>query len=91
MNTNEYIENDDLSEIIRIINLNVHQQCVQIRKENDIKKGRIIMFADYAMYPTEDRKYYTFHYVVHVDKESEKWFIIYMQPANEDEYLESLI
>jgi hypothetical protein len=84
------LENSDLSEIIMQMSLNIHERCVEIRSDNNIEDGRIIIFTDYAIYPANDRKYYTFHYVVHVDNQTERFFIVTWREATEDEYLESI-
>lgn len=84
------LENVDLSEIIRQMSLNIHEYCVEIRKDNEIQDGRLIIYNDYVIYPASNKKYYTFHYVVHVDNQSEKFFIVTWNEATEDEYLDSL-
>lgn len=90
MNNNFVITNINLSNIIKQIASYIHEQCVQIRKDVDIEEGFIRLYSDYAIYPTDDDEYYCFHYVVHVDNKSERFFIVTWTPATQDEYLDSI-
>jgi len=90
MNISSNITNVNLKKIIQQIADYIHIQCVQIRKDFDIEEGFIKLYSDYVIYPTDDNQFYAFHYVVHVDKLSERFFIVSWTPATQDEYLDSL-
>jgi hypothetical protein len=87
MNT---ISNVDLQKITKQIAVTVHEQAVQIRKDYEILDGNIKLYSDYAIYGSEDDKFYAFHYVVHVDNQTERFFIVVWIPATMDEYLDSI-
>jgi len=84
------MSNVDLQNIIEKIAIYVHNQCVEVRKEYDIKDGHIRLYSDYAIYPNDNNEYYAFHYVVHVDNKYDRFFIVSWTPATEDEYLDSI-
>jgi len=84
------IANADLTKIIQQMALSIHSQCVEIRKEFEINDNQIRIYSDYVVYPTDDNIYYAFHYVVHVDNQSERFFIVSWTPSTEDEYLDSI-
>lgn len=91
MNTlSSIITNVSLQKVIQQIAVYVHKQAMEIRKEVNIPDDELRIFSDYAIYATDNNDYYAFHYVVHVDNESEKFFIVSWTPATEDEYLDSL-
>jgi hypothetical protein len=87
MNT---LSNVDLKKIIQQIAIYVHEQAVQIRKDYEIPTGTLKLYSDYLIYGTDDNEFYAFHYVVHVDSETERFFIVTWIPATQDEYLDSL-
>ncbi len=88
MGTN--IENVDFKEIFQEIAIHVHNQAVQMRKDYDIPDGMIKLYADYLVCGTPNDEYYAFHYVVHVDNQSERFFIVTWTPATQDEFLDSI-
>jgi hypothetical protein len=91
MNTlSSVITNVSFQKIIQQIAVYVHEQAMEIRKEYDIPESELRIYSDYAIYATDNNDYYAFHYVVHVDSETEKFFIVSWTPATEDEYLDSL-
>ena len=91
MNTlSSVIANVSLTNIIHHIAVNVHEQAVEIRKNFDIPEGQLKIYSDYAIYATDNNDFYAFHYVVHVDRVSERYYIVSWTPATEDEYLDSL-
>lgn len=84
------IENVSLTKVVQQMAVYIHEQCSQIRKDFEIPEGTLKIFSDYVVYPTDDNKFYSFHYVVHVDGESERFFIVSWTPSTEDEYLDSI-
>jgi len=91
MNTiSSTIVNVSLKKVVQEMALYIHEQCIQIRRDNEIEDGNILVYSDYAIYPTNDNDYYSFHYVVHVDNKSERFFIVSWTPSTEDEYLDSI-
>jgi hypothetical protein len=90
INTSSNITNIDLQKIIQQMAVYIHEQCVQIRKDFGVEEGFIKLYSDYAIYPTDDNKFFSFHYVVHVDSKSERFFIVTWTPATQDEFLDSI-
>ena len=84
------LSNVSLKKILEVMSVYIHNQCVQIRKDFQIPDGELKLYTDYAIYPTDDNKYYAFHYVVHVDNQTERFFIVSWTPSTEDEYLDSI-
>ena len=87
MNT---LSNVSLQKIVQAMAVHIHNECVQIRNEFPIEDGMLKIYSDYVVYPTEDNDYYSFHYVVHVNNQSERFFIVTWTPSTEDEYLDSI-
>lgn len=91
MNTlSSVISNVSLQNIFQQIAVNIHNQANEIRKNESISNDSIRIYSDYAIYPTDDNEYYAFHYVVHVDNETERYYIVSWTPATQDEYLDLL-
>jgi hypothetical protein len=84
------LTNIELKKIIQQMAVYIHEQAVQIRKDFEILPGTLKLYSDYAIYGTDNNKFFTFHYVVHVDNETERFFIITWMPATQDEYLDSI-
>jgi hypothetical protein len=84
------ISNVSLKKVIEQMSLYIHEQAVQIRKEFEIPNGELKVYADFLIYVTDDNQYFSFHYVVHVDNQTERFFIVTWTPATEDEYLDSI-
>jgi hypothetical protein len=84
------LSNVSLQKVIHLMAIYIHEQAVDIRKNYVIEDGTLKIFSDYVVYPTDDNHYYAFHYCVHVDNETERFFIVTWTPSNEDEYLDSL-
>ncbi len=87
MNT---ISNVSLKKVIEQMAVYIHEQAVQIRKDFEIPDGILKVYTDFAIYATDENKYYAFHYVVHVDNQTERFFIVTWTKSTEDEYLDSL-
>lgn len=91
MNTiSSVMTNVSLKKVIQEMAVYIHEQAVQIRKDIQIPDGELRLYSDFAIYPTDENNFYAFHYVVHVDNETEKFFIVSWTPSNEDEYLDSI-
>lgn len=91
MNTlSSVITNVSLSNIVYQIAVNVHEQAEEIRNKHKIPKGELKIYSDYAIYATDNNDYYAFHYVVHIDSKTERFYIVSWTPASEDEFLDSL-
>jgi len=84
------IANISLKKIVDLMAVYIHEQALEIRKENNIEDGHIKIYSDYVVYPTNNNEYYAFHYVVHVDNQSERFFIVSWTPSTEDEFLDSI-
>ena len=82
--------NVSLKKIVELMAVYIHEQALEIRRENNIEDGHIKIYSDYVTYPTENNEYYAFHYVVHVDNQSERFFIVSWTPSTEDEFLDSI-
>lgn len=91
MNTlSSVVTNVSLQNIFQQIAVNVHKQANEIRENETIPEGSIKIYSDYAIYATDDNEYYAFHYVVHVDNQTERYYIVSWTPATQDEFLDSL-
>ncbi|MFA5366353.1 MAG: hypothetical protein WC333_00320 [Dehalococcoidia bacterium] len=84
------LTNIELKKIIQQMAVYIHEQAVQIRKDFEIPPGTLKLYSDYAIYGTDDNEFFAFHYVVHVDNETERFFIITWTSATQDEYLDSI-
>jgi len=84
------LSNVNLKKILEVMSVYIHNQCVRIRKDFVIPDGELRLYSDYAIYPTDKNDYYAFHYVVHVDNQTERFFIVTWTPSTEDEYLDSI-
>lgn len=86
----ETLSNVSLQKIVQQMATYIHAQAVDIRKNNEIADGKLVIFSDYVTYPTDDNVFYAFHYCVHVDNQSERFFIVAWTPSTEDEYLDGI-
>jgi hypothetical protein len=84
------LHNLELQKIIEHMAIHIHEQAVQIRKDYEILPGMIKLYADFAIYCTDDNKYFSFHYVVYVDNKGERFHIVTWTPATQDEFLDSI-
>jgi len=84
------ISNIDLQKILQKMAIHIHNEAVEIRKIDNIPDGMLKIYADYIVYNAENNLYYAFHYVVHVDNQTERFFIVLQNQASEDEFLDSL-
>lgn len=90
MNINSNIKNVDLQFIFNEIASNIHDEAKEIRKSDELKNGNIAIYSSYLIYPSDDGKYYAFHYVVHVDEKTERFYVVTWIETTEDEYLDFL-
>jgi ABC-type uncharacterized transport system substrate-binding protein len=84
------IKSVELNDIIGQIAMHVHEQSVQIRKESEIPEGMLKIYSDCVYFPISDGSYQCIYYVVHVDNQSDRFFIVTSTSATEDEYLDSI-
>ena len=84
------LSNVSLKKLIQLMAVYIHNQAVQIRKDYKIEDGMLKLYSDYVIYPTDENDFYSFHYVVHVDNQTERFFIVTWTPSTQDEYLDSI-
>jgi hypothetical protein len=83
------ITNIEVAELNYELAQKVHAEAVQIRKDYNIEDNHIKLCSGYIIYPLND-KYYSVHYIAHIDNKYDRFFITVMKQCTEDEYLDSI-